>query len=631
MPSRGRTTLLIGMIATMAALTGLQTYLHEPAADTAKTTPALVETMLEWPDRSPLLILVETTYPGASAETVADAVAVPIEQQVNGVEHMLSMSSWSGRDGKYSLLLAFEPGADPDRARTVVQDRVSLAMPLLPKAIHDQGISVLKTSPQPFMLATLTSPAGLFDETYLGHYASLQFVDELVRVPGVAGLTLFGERYCLMRITLDGGKLAAHGSKPAEVVAALSQQNIKVVENPGGEPPQFTIHSLARITEVERVGEIVLKASAQARVPVLRLKDVAKIELGSCSEGDIVRLDGKSAVVLSIHFIPNASPRDVSRAVLMKLHDLQRRLPDGLALEAPFDFALQPRESIDPNTPEYLVIDVDLPGSSTIEYTGVVLERAAELVRATPGVHEVLSSTRHPFSMVKNRPCLVVRLGARPERNQGEQLAAELRRSLREKIPEAGFRLTPIRRGYPVYGYPIDFAIADVGNIGAAVHQARTDALAARMKESGKFLDVGVDPGLRAASRASLVIDRAKCSALGVAAQDIVETLQALRSDRIRIAGQVFQVDPRSRPSVPDLRLLFVKNKQGQMFPLDMVAAIHIETGSLVIERFDLYRVERITANLGAGVSLDEARSLVEKLVRQELDPGQFRVTARPR
>ena len=584
--------------------------------------------------KAPLVIAVQASYPGANAETVVEAVATPIEEQVNGVEGMLSMSSQSANDGSYTLYITFKDKTDPDIALVLVQNRVSLATPVLPALVQQKGVAVRKKSPQPLLLVSLTSPDGRFDGIYLSNYAVIQLKDELARVSGVGDIVFFGQRDYRLHVTLDADKLAALNLSPVDVVSAISQQNVQVAGGLIGQPPvpkgqQFalTINTLGRLVEPDQFEDIIVKANPDRGL--VRLKDVAHVEPGS-NERSSASLNSKPAVVLGIYPLPNARPSDVSRAVLDRLAELRDRLPEGLALASAFDFAPNLDEPNNPATPEHLVIDVELPPSASAERTTQTLERAAELVRKTPGVLDVLALTEHPFSLVRNQPCIVVRLSSKEQRELSrEQLADVVRSALRNQIPQARFRLSvpSAAEGFPVYGFPIEFAIEDRGGQGSTILRQRTEALVQKMNQDAKFQDASGGSCLRRAPYLTLDIDRTRCRTLGVEMSDIFNTLQVYLGsyyvNNFNEFGRTWQVSLQADPlrdRASDILQLQVKNKENQLVPLGTVMAVRDTPGPLVIERHNMVPVARVTANLTKGASLTEAKSQCETLFEQEFD-----------
>src|SRR5207245_2708014 len=191
----------------------------------------------QYPDVTPPTVLVTALYPGANAQTVRDTVAAPIEAQVSGVEGMMYMSSQCTNDGAYNLTVTFKLGMDSDMAQVLVQNRVSLAMPVIPPLVQNEGITVKKMSPNTLMIVNLISPDGRYDSIFLSNYATIYVKDELGRLPGVAGITYLGQRDYSLRAWLDPDKLAALNLSAGDVVAAIAQQNVQVAAGQIGQPP----------------------------------------------------------------------------------------------------------------------------------------------------------------------------------------------------------------------------------------------------------------------------------------------------------------------------------------------------------------------------------------------------------
>src|SRR6266404_5610607 len=222
----------------------------------------------QYPNVTPPTVQVTALYPGANAATVRDTVAAPIEQQVNGVEGMMYMSSQSTNDGAYNLTVTFKPGFDSDMAQVLVQNRVSLALPVIPPLVQTEGINVQKISPSTLMIVNLVSPDKRYDSTFLSNYATIYIKDELGRLPGIAGITLLGQRDYSLRAWLDPDKLATLNLSAADAITAISQQNLQVAAGQIGQPPaakaqqfQLTINTKGRLTDPEEFAAIIIKAA----------------------------------------------------------------------------------------------------------------------------------------------------------------------------------------------------------------------------------------------------------------------------------------------------------------------------------------------------------------------------------
>jgi hydrophobe/amphiphile efflux-1 (HAE1) family protein len=311
----------------------------------------------QYPDVTPPTVLVTASYPGANAETMRDTVAAPIEQQVSGVENMLYMSSQCTNDGVYQLLVTFKLGTDSDMAQVLVQNRVSLAQPVIPALVQRQGISVKKMSPSTMMIVNLVSPDGRYDDLYLSNYATIQIKDELGRLEGVANVSYLGQRDYSMRVWLYPDKLASLNLSADDVVNAINEQNIQVAAGQIGQEPvsqgqqfQLTINTLGRLIDVEQFGAIVVKAadimqdSRSSRI--VRLRDVARIELGAQQYDQSCTLDGKPSVALSIFQLPGSNALQTARGVYTKMEELKQRFPAGLEYHIVYDTTPFIQESI---------------------------------------------------------------------------------------------------------------------------------------------------------------------------------------------------------------------------------------------------------------------------------------------
>jgi multidrug efflux pump subunit AcrB len=325
----------------------------------------------QYPDVTPPTVLVTALYPGANARTVEETVAAPIEEQVSGVEGMAYMSSRSTNDGGYNLTVTFQLGTDSDMAQVLVQNRVALALPVIPLLVQNEGINVKKMSPNTLMIVNLISPTGRYDELYLSNYATQNIKDELGRLPGVAGITYLGQRDYSMRVWLDADKMAALNLSGMDVVAAIAQQNVQVAAGQIGQPPvpkgqqyQLTIDTRGRLIHADEFADIILKAgpsaaggtasagSSSARgggsaagqtgatpssTAVVRLRDVARVELGSQQYDQSCTLDGRPSVALSVFQLPGSNALDTAAGVYAKMKELSSRFPEGLDYKIVYD------------------------------------------------------------------------------------------------------------------------------------------------------------------------------------------------------------------------------------------------------------------------------------------------------
>jgi hydrophobe/amphiphile efflux-1 (HAE1) family protein len=357
----------------------------------------------QYPDITPPTVLVTAHYPGANALTVRDTVGVPIEEQVSGVEGMIYMSSQSTNDGSYTLTVTFKLGMDSDMAQVLVQNRVSLALPVIPTLVQTEGINVQKMSPSTLMIVNLISPDQRYNSLFLSNYATIYLKDELNRLPGVAGISYLGQRDYSLRAWLDPDKMASLGIDVSDVITAIGEQNLQVAAGMIGQPPapkgqqfELTVNTLGRLTTPEQFGDIILKAaqgnplvqssptgmtattgtttassgagglngssgqsSSGGPTPpttgIVRLRDVVtrdpdgrpRVELGAQQYGQSSTLDGQPSVALSIYQLPGSNALDTAKGIYAKMEELKTRFPDGLDYQIVYDTTPFIRESVD--------------------------------------------------------------------------------------------------------------------------------------------------------------------------------------------------------------------------------------------------------------------------------------------
>jgi hydrophobe/amphiphile efflux-1 (HAE1) family protein len=344
----------------------------------------------QYPEVTPPTVLVTAFYPGANAQVVQDTVAAPIEEQVSGVENMMYMSSQSTNDGAYRLAVTFKLGMDSDMAQVLVQNRVSLVLPVIPLLVQNEGIDVKKISPNTLMIVNLISPDNRYDSIFLSNYATIYIRDELGRLPGVADITYFGQRDYSLRAWLDPNKMATLNLSATDVLTAIAQQNLQVAAGQIGQQPvprgqqfQLTINTLGRLTDAEQFADIIVKAGGQgtlltqsqsasatgssgaaqgatATLPntgggagpqpqstsIVRLRDVARVVLGSQQYEQSCTLDGRPSVALNIFQLPGSNALDTANQVYAKMKELKARFPDGLDYQIVYDTTPFVRESI---------------------------------------------------------------------------------------------------------------------------------------------------------------------------------------------------------------------------------------------------------------------------------------------
>ena len=298
----------------------------------------------QYPNVVPPTVSVTTRYPGASAETVMNTVALPIEEQVNGVQGMLYMQSTSASDGSYTLTVTFQIGTDLNFAQVLVQNRVSAALASLPEAVQLQGVNVQQKSTSILQIVTLTAPDNRYDSLFLSNYATITLVPELSRVPGVGNVNVFGVGQYSMRIWLDPQKLYARGLTPADVINVVQQQSQQVTAGQIGTPPapagqdfQYTVNVEGRLTDPVQFGNIIVKVDSANGGQITRVKDVARVELGAQTYSIAFALNGKPAAGIAIYQLPDANALNVATAVNARMAELAKSFPQGLSYSVPFD------------------------------------------------------------------------------------------------------------------------------------------------------------------------------------------------------------------------------------------------------------------------------------------------------
>ncbi len=306
----------------------------------------------QYPNIAPPTIQVTTSYPGANAKTVAETVATPIEQQINGVENMLYMSSASTSDGVMTLNVTFKLGTNIDDAQVLVQNRVATAVPTLPADVQRIGVTTKKQSPDITMVVHLVSPDGSLDSVFTSNYALLQIRDELARLPGVGDVNVFGAREYSMRIWLNPEQVASRGLTAQDVVEAIREQNVQVAAGTVGAQPvpkastafQYTVNTQGRLADEAEFGAIVIKTGLDGRIT--RVRDVARVELAAKDYTVNSRLGGRPATAIGIFQLPGSNALETSDLVRAKMVELKERFPAGLDYKIQYDPTVSVRESI---------------------------------------------------------------------------------------------------------------------------------------------------------------------------------------------------------------------------------------------------------------------------------------------
>ncbi|SOB90788.1 multidrug efflux pump [Alloalcanivorax xenomutans] len=304
----------------------------------------------EYPEVVPPSVVVRTVYPGANPKVIAETVATPLEESINGVEDMMYLKSVAGSDGVLQMTVTFRPGTDADDATVRVQNRVSQALARLPEDVRRQGVTTQKQSPTFLMVVHLTSPDGRYDTLYLRNYVRLHVKDVLARIQGVGDAQIFGGGDYAMRAWLDPDKIASRGMTASDVVGAIREQNVQVSAGQLGAEPMpnsdflTLINAQGRLRTVQEFGDIVLKSGEQGEI--VRLSDVARLELGAGDYTLRSQLDGKDAVAVGIFQAPGANALEIRDSVIAAMDELSTRFPEGVKYEAVYDTTIFVRDSI---------------------------------------------------------------------------------------------------------------------------------------------------------------------------------------------------------------------------------------------------------------------------------------------
>jgi multidrug efflux pump len=305
----------------------------------------------QYPQITPPSIVVQCNYPGANAQDVADSVAAPIEQQINGVEDMLYMVSQSNNDGSYTLTVTFKPGVDLNFAQVLVQNRINLALPLLPDVVKQAGVTTRKRNPDILLVIAVYSPNGRYDQVYLSNYTTIHLKDEIARVEGVGDCQQFGQQDYSMRVWLDPDRLAELGLTASDVSGALQEQNRQVAaghiaQQPTapGRPYELTLTTVGRLTEPDEFADIVLRTDRDGRK--VRIRDVGHVELGARSLDSTSRVDGRPNASLAVWALPDANSIATARRVRERMDQLKKSFPDDIDYTVSLDMTPFIHESI---------------------------------------------------------------------------------------------------------------------------------------------------------------------------------------------------------------------------------------------------------------------------------------------
>ena len=328
-----------GVISVLIVLIGIFAYPTLPVA--------------QYPEIAPPTIAVSATYPGASAEVLGDTVAAPLEQEINGVENMLYITSSSTGNGVVTVNVVFKLGTNLDTAQVAVQNRVASALPRLPQSVQQLGVTTRKNSPDILLVVFLTSPDGSHDLQYLSNYATLQIRDRILRLQGVGGVNTFGGRDYAMRIWIDPEKAAARSLNATEIVNALRSQNVQVAGGSVGAPPfarggsgfELSVQTQGRLSTPEQFGDIVIKADTAGAL--VRVRDIARVEIGAQDYGTNAYVSGKPGVGLGISQLPGSNALATAAAIIKTMEEAKKSFPPGVAYSIPYNPTTYVQQSID--------------------------------------------------------------------------------------------------------------------------------------------------------------------------------------------------------------------------------------------------------------------------------------------
>jgi multidrug efflux pump subunit AcrB len=581
-------------------------------------------------------LTVEAVYPGATASVAEERLAAPLENQIMGVEHLRRLRSRFGRDGSYRLEVTFAAGTDIDLALKLVQDRVGVALPVLPAEIQRLGLTVRKPSPGLLMLICVSSRDASDDAERLSTYAEIMLKNELARVPGVSQVTVLGAEDFGVRIRLDPDKLAARKLTIADVTRAVDSQDLGAKDGPpagpGGTSP---LQPNARVgpLPLDQLESIVIKTGPDGRVS--RLRDVTSSSVNTGIGLPVyASLDGKPVAVLAVYPFGPSHPREVSTRVRAKLAELRAEqvIPPFIEASTDFDFS-QPETA---ETPGFLLIDVDPGDGVPAEPIAGLLSRGGQSLSGLAGTRNVLALEGQPFDRERDQHCLVARLGpAKGAAVDRERLVGEIRARFPpgEKAPSIRIRDLCGAAGSLRSGYPIHFAI-----VGPDPARAQTLAgqLVTRLSQDRRLTDLWSRP--RLVPVPSVGVDRAKAAAMGVSPAEISASIQPVfgpvRTGSLRSFARTLpvwvEVDSGRGIDRDAFERLEVRNDKGTMVPVRAMAALRQDRAPDRLERIDLLPAVSITASLTGGFSLAEARYVCERLAEEVLSkegPSDYRLT----
>jgi len=553
------------------------------------------------------MVLIQVAYPGSSARIVADTVAAPIEQQVNGVEKARWLWSRSKYDGKYSLRVAFVERTDRDLAEVLVQNRVALAVPMLPDAANRAGITVCFDAP-PVRILVLRSTNVRYDAQYVGNLASLKLVRQLQRVPSVGGVELAGKTELVVHVYGDPEKLSVRG---LTILDLRDQLKLELADQPSNANG-----------DIDVLRQIVLRTTPDGNV--IRLRDVARVELGVGKAQDFALLDGKPAVAMVIRPVVDsltvAGETDLRRQVTT----IRSQLPTSVSFGE--FFACDPRGDAKAPASDYWGIEVTFPSDATPEQIAQSLSKVEADLRQIPGVKATLALSENPFAAFRDGPCVLIQFD--DARGDRRRITEDVRRRLKN-VQDFTVCIRNLSPKSPE-NERLEMALVAKADPGPDDMRRHTDELVRRLRKYKELVDISHEA---AAESPSIVfnIDRTATNRLGVSLADINDTLQAyggIDVGSFRRLEQSLPVKveldvPGTQPfeKIPSLK---VRTVNGQLVAFNEIGKMGKGSQPSRIERFNLHPMVRVNATPAEGVSHAKAWEICKR-VASELDK-EFRL-----
>lgn len=556
-------------------------------------------------------LVVEATYAGASAQVVADTIAAPIEQQLNGIEKVEYLRSVCSNDGSYRLWIVLAADTDVEAARIQAETRLKLAEPLLPEEVRRVGVSLRAESSCPLLFVALTSPDQTRDVLFLGYFATRNLKDDLARLNGVAHVMCVGRHEYTVSIRLDADKLAACNVTLADVHAAIQPELAKRTSQPAmlsfarRDNIRIPDKAAAPLSELEQLGDMVVKADAAGRV--VRVRDVGIVELGADIQS-AASSNGRPAVVLAITPLPFALEGELRARVIGTLDHLRPTLPAGLDATVAVDLA---RDA--PTPMDYLLLDVDLPFGTSPHRAADILSKSEALLRKIECVQMTLALSEHPLDRGRYPAAILVGVVHSTETAEHERHLREILFGM-DAMPSARFRVRDLTGSQRMIDarFSIDLAVHGPELDGVT---RLTDELVGRLSRDGQLTDIWTDLRSQPQAQVLLDVDRAKAKSLGVAVDEVIRATQTLVgrgniSDVNDAKGTLqIHVDALSSVRLEELRAFRVRNQAGALVPLATIVTMRDVSAPIVVHRINGQPMQPLTANLAPGASRAAARA----------------------